>query len=179
MTHEEMVDLIRSGVGTSGGVWADFGAGTGNFTRALRDLIGEEATIYAIDRDEIALQHLHRNLAPTTPHLHLVPGDFTKALPIPELDGLLIANSLHWAREHSEVMALLTGYLKPGGRFLLIEYDADQPRSYIPFPVTFDQFKSLAENSGLTDVREISRRGSQRTGIGMYAASADRSTEPA
>ncbi len=106
--------------------------------------------------------------------LDLIPGDFTHHLSIPVLDGLLIANALHWARDHAEVLALLTAYLKPGGRLLLIEYDTPQPRSYIPFPVTYDRFTTLAQSTGLVDVREVSRRASLRTGVGMYAAVATR-----
>ncbi|HLV37010.1 MAG TPA: hypothetical protein VKY59_17935, partial [Spirillospora sp.] len=56
MNHAEMVALIRAGVESSRGLWADFGAGAGNFTRALRELVGPEAVIYAIDRDRHALR---------------------------------------------------------------------------------------------------------------------------
>jgi hypothetical protein len=34
MEQHEMVALIRDGVPAQGGVWADLGAGTGNFTWA-------------------------------------------------------------------------------------------------------------------------------------------------
>lgn len=48
--QDELKTLIRGGIASSGGTWADFGAGAGNFTLALRDLLGAEATRYAIDR---------------------------------------------------------------------------------------------------------------------------------
>jgi ubiquinone/menaquinone biosynthesis C-methylase UbiE len=46
-----MVALIRGGVAEPGGIWADLGAGTGNFTWALAELLGLSATVHAIDRD--------------------------------------------------------------------------------------------------------------------------------
>ena len=51
-----MVGLIRGGIPTGGGAWADLGAGTGNFTWALRDLLDPTGTIYAIDRDRKAIR---------------------------------------------------------------------------------------------------------------------------
>jgi ubiquinone/menaquinone biosynthesis C-methylase UbiE len=48
MNHNDHVSLIRNGVATSGGVWADFGAGTGAFTLALAEVVGPGAEIYGI-----------------------------------------------------------------------------------------------------------------------------------
>jgi ubiquinone/menaquinone biosynthesis C-methylase UbiE len=65
-----MVALIRGGVPNPGGVWADLGAGTGNFTWALAELLGADATVYALDRDGRAIQaqedRLRANHAPAT-----------------------------------------------------------------------------------------------------------------
>ncbi len=52
MDQGEMVALIRAGVPPAGGVWADLGAGTGNFTLALAEILGPTATIYALARDD-------------------------------------------------------------------------------------------------------------------------------
>ena len=51
MDRAEMIELIRGGVPGAGGVWADLGAGTGNFTWALRELLGTHGLIYSVDRD--------------------------------------------------------------------------------------------------------------------------------
>jgi len=39
-----MQDLIRAGVGAAGGTWAELGAGTGNFTWALAELLCPRGT---------------------------------------------------------------------------------------------------------------------------------------
>ena len=162
MTHDEMVALIRGGVGEPGGTWADFGAGAGNFTRALREMVGPAATLYAIDRDAHALRR-HRDAI-------ILQADFTRPVDLPLLDGLLMANALHWVRNQKAVMQLLTGYLRPGGSLILVEYDVRLPRGYIPFPVPFSRFESLARETGLADVRQIGERASSSGSAGMYAA---------
>lgn len=161
MTHDEMVALIRGGVEAPGGVWADFGAGSGNFTRALRDILGPEATLYAVDRDAQALRSQHNAIT--------LQADFTRRIDLPPLDGLLMANALHWVRNHAAVLRLLASYLRPGGRVLLVEYEVRWPRGYIPFPVPYERFESLAEEVGLEDVQQVGQRQSPSGGAGMYA----------
>ena len=56
MDRTEMLGLIRGGVDAPGGTWADLGAGTGNFTRVLGELLGPRGTIYAVDRDRKAIE---------------------------------------------------------------------------------------------------------------------------
>lgn len=56
MNHQDHVRLLRKGVPTQGGTWADLGAGTGAFTLALADLLGPKAQIYAVDQNARALR---------------------------------------------------------------------------------------------------------------------------
>lgn len=162
MTHEEMVTLIQGGVPHTGGTWADFGAGTGNFTRALRTLIGPQATLYAVDQDAAALR-AQQDAIP-------IHADFTQPLDLPPLDGLLIANALHWVRGQSAAMTHLVCCLRPGGRLLLVEYEAQRPRSFIPFPVPYTRFEALAQMAGLTGIQRVGTRTSPTSGMAMYAA---------
>src|SRR5215212_4141255 len=101
MHQSEMVTLIRGGVPGLGGVWADLGAGTGNFSWALAALIGPQATIYAIDRDAKAIRQLHQRIAQNHPGATIIPqqADFAHTLALPPLDGVLMANALHFIRD--------------------------------------------------------------------------------
>ena len=56
MEHRDAVPLIAAAVGRGSGVWADLGAGTGTFTRALADLLAARSRIYAVDRDARAVR---------------------------------------------------------------------------------------------------------------------------
>jgi SAM-dependent methyltransferase len=172
MTHDEMVALIRAGVRDSGGPWADFGAGSGSFTRALRALLDDSAALYAVDRDARALRTLAKT--PGLARTQIIHADFTQPLALPPLAGLLIANALHWINDQAALMTLLAGYLRPGGALLLVEYDVRQPRGYIPCPVPYPRFARLAADAGLVDAQRVGERRSPSSGVTMYAAMAVR-----
>ena len=101
MKHEDHVALLRGGIAEPGGVWADLGSGTGAFTLALADLIGPAGTIYSVDKDRGALREQEREMRarfPAAPVQYIV-ADFTRRLDLPPLDGLVLANSLHFQRD--------------------------------------------------------------------------------
>src|SRR3954452_14952900 len=109
MQQSEMVALIRGGVLGPGGTWADLGAGTGNFSWALAELIGPEGTIYAIDRDAKAIRQLVQRIAQADPGATILPqqADLTRPLDLPALDGVLMANALHFIRDQQAALALV------------------------------------------------------------------------
>src|SRR4030095_16719883 len=108
--------------------WADLGAGEGAFTLALADLIGETGTIYAVDRDQGALRRLAKAMQERFPKvtLHTLVSDFERPLQLPPLDGIVMANSLHFVRNKTSALARIRAYLKPSGRLLMVEYNSDQ-----------------------------------------------------
>ena len=175
MNRAEMVELIRGGVASTGGAWADLGAGTGNFTWALRELLGAQGQIYAVDRDAKAIQH-QRELLAASLGANIIPvqADLTQRLELPPLEGVLMANVLHFIRDQPAALALNAGYLRPGGRVLLVEYDVAEPLRWVPFPVPFARFAALAAAAGLRDVTSVGRRVSPSSGITMYAGVATR-----
>jgi len=179
MQQSEMVALIRGGVPEPGGVWADLGAGTGNFSWALAELIGAQGTIYAIDRDAKAIHALHQRIAQADPGATIIPqqADFTRALDVPALDGVLMANALHFMRDQPAVLALVSGYLRPGGRLLLVEYELRGPLPWVPFPVSLACLEQLATNAGFEQPIQIGRRVSPASGGAMFAALALRRGE--
>ena len=173
MELEEMINLIRPGVDQSGGVWADLGAGTGNFTRALAVLLDPRATIYAVDRNPSALAGLRAAVAPAA--IIPVVGDFTRALDLPMLDGILMANALHFIHDQVPVLRHLVRYLRRSGRFLVVEYAVRDPLRWVPYPIPFEHFQVLAAGAELAPPTLVGRRRSPSTGIEMYAAVAMRS----
>jgi ubiquinone/menaquinone biosynthesis C-methylase UbiE len=172
MDRAEMVALIRGGVDAPGGIWADLGAGTGNFTWALRELLGPHGTIYAVDRDGKAIVRQRAALAQAAPGatIHPIQADFTRPIELPPLDGVLMANALHFVREQAAALAHIAGYLRPGGRLLLVEYDLDAPVPWVPFPLSPERFRTLARQVGFAEPRLAGTRRSPSTGTSMYAA---------
>jgi ubiquinone/menaquinone biosynthesis C-methylase UbiE len=118
MDHSDHVDLLKPARLTQGGSWADLGAGSGAFTFALRELIGAAANIHAVDKDRSSLNELeggYKSRFGSSDHLNIIVGDFSRALSLPPLDGVLMANSLHFFKEKVSVMKHVKSFLKPNG----------------------------------------------------------------
>ena len=166
MQHDDHVALLRPGVPGPGGIWADFGSGWGAFTLALAELLGPGAAIYSIDRDGGALRQQAQSMAARFPavSLHPIKADFTRPLdpPLPLLDGLVMANALHFVPDAKkpDVVSRLKTYLKPGGRFLLVEYNVDRGNPWVPHPLSYPTWETLARRCGFTQVRQLAVRPS-------------------
>ena len=111
MNHDDHVALLRGGIEQTGRVWADFGSGTGAFTLALAELIGRAGVIYSIEQDRSALAQQERSLRERFPDsiVHYRAADFTRPIPdgVPPLDGIVMANALHFQRRPEPIVQLL------------------------------------------------------------------------
>ena len=154
MDHADHVRLLQGGV-TRGGMWADLGAGTGAFTLALAELVGPGGEVIAVDRDRSALRELERAVRPGGATVRTLGADFTKELDLEPLDGIVMANSLHFVRNKAPVLRLVHDLLKPAGRLLLVEYDADSGNTWVPHPMSFDTWRVLADTNGFTGTRQL------------------------
>lgn len=158
MNHADHVALLAGGVTQGeGGSWADLGAGTGAFTLALADLVGPHGVIHAIDRDRASLAELRSAFVSAVPHAELrtQSADFTRRLELSELDGVVMANSLHFVDDKGAVLALVRGYLKHRGRLLLVEYDSDRGNTWVPHPMSFETWRDVAAKAGFVDTRQL------------------------
>ena len=171
--HADHVALIRAAVEDRPGTWADLGSGTGAFTLALADVLGGRGSVVSVDRDGRALEEQRGHMRSAFPaqFVRFVRADFTRALGLPELDGLLMANSLHFVREKEDVLRRILAYLRPGGRFVLIEYDADHGNPWVPHPLSYPMWERLAPTVGLVATRLIGRVPSRFLGAIYSAAS--------
>ncbi len=156
MNHQDHVRLLQSGV-LPGGRWADLGSGRGAFTLALADLLGTNGAIYSVDRDRRALgeqQAAMQDRFPAVP-VHYVPADFTEPLDLPPLDGIVMANALHFIRPNDKdaVLQMIKGYLRPGGRFILVEYNVDHGNQWVPYPLAYPTWAALARRNGFTETK--------------------------
>jgi ubiquinone/menaquinone biosynthesis C-methylase UbiE len=171
MQHADHVALLRRGIPAPGGLWADFGSGTGAFTLALAELIGPEGRIYSVDRDGAALRALEKRLRARFPAVALSPivADFTRPLELPPLDGLVMANSLHFHRDKEPVLRLVQSYLRPGGRLILVEYGTDRGNHWVPYPLSYQTWQDLACRVGLVGTQLLTTRPSRFLGQ-IYSA---------
>ncbi len=171
MDHTDHVNLIRQGVEGAGPNWADLGAGSGAFTLALADILGPSANIVAIDRDAGALQRNAAEMAKRFPaaEVEYLTADFTAPLDLSNLDGIVMANSLHFQRDHLKVVEQAKGYLRPGGGLVIVEYNIERGNLAVPHPVPFKRWEKLAKDAGFERTELLLRRPSCWHGE-MYSA---------
>jgi SAM-dependent methyltransferase len=171
MNHDDHVALLRGGVEAGPATWADLGSGEGAFTLALADLLGPAGSIHSVDRDTRALQVQLRAISNAFPKVSVTPhvADFTKPLKLPLLDGIVMANSLHFQYDKAAVLRLAGSYLRPAGRLILVEYDTDDGNQWVPFPLSFRSWKTLAAKTGLHDTQQLASVPSRFLGS-IYSA---------
>lgn len=178
MNHTDHVNLLRDGIPRMGGVWADLGCGTGAFTLALADLI-QTGDIHAIDRDAGALREAERQMRARFPSIRMLlhTTDFTQPLMLPPLDGIVMANSLHFvppARKPA-LLPQIRALLKPGGVLLLVEYNVDHGNQWVPYPLSYPTWEGLAAAAGFIHTRLLATVPSRFLGQ-MFSASSVNNT---
>jgi trans-aconitate methyltransferase len=171
MDYREAAELIADAVGEGEGIWADIGAGTGTFTRALLSLLRPGSRVLAVDNDPAAIAALRK----LGDEVIAIQADFLKSLELPDgpVDGMLFANSLHFVPDAGVVLQRLVGLVKPGGRVVVVEYDRRAANPWVPHPIGSDQWPDLAAAAGLANPRVTARRKSKYAGE-LYVAVADR-----
>ena len=165
MNHSDHVNLLRNGIPKTGGIWADFGSGSGTFTLALAELLGPGGEIYSVDKDRGALRTQERAMQTRFPQttLHYLTADFIRPLDVPALDGIVLANALHFQpyATQGRVVELLKSYLRPGGRLILIEYDVDRGNLWVPHPLSYQSWEKLAGECGFAHTQLLATRPSR------------------
>jgi len=170
---EKARTLLRPAVAGLTGVWADLGCGDGIFTSALHTLLDASSEIYAVDRDRRALRAISRNFAESYPEarLQMIHADFTRGVSLPLLDGLLMANALHFVQDKEALLRDLAKQLAPGGRLIVVEYNTARGNFAVPHPIDDAGFVRLATQVGLREARIVARIPSRFLGE-MYAGMA-------
>lgn len=163
MDHHDHVNLLRPANLSPSAPFADLGAGSGAFTLALRELLGPSADIYAVDRDRgrlAELERAYRTRFDDSRNLKIISADFARAIDLPALDGVLMANSLHFFRNKEKVLRHVSSFLKPNGLLLLVEYNVDRGNPWVPHPLSFETFRELAPRAGFSEPRLLAKHPS-------------------
>jgi len=160
MTHQQHVNLVQKAITQKGEIWADLGSGDGAFTLALADLIGKDGAIYSVDQDSKRLDNQKNEFQTHFPDskITFIQSDFTQQLNLPLLDGIVMANSLHYVKDQKFFLQLLPTYLKPHGKLILVEYNTDKGQTpWVPYALSFKTFKHVAEQTGWTNIKLLEK----------------------
>jgi len=63
----------------------------------------------------------------------------------------VMANSLHFFKDKEKVLRHVRSFLKMNGVLLLIEYNVDSGNMWVPYPLSFDTYRSLAPQAGFSE----------------------------
>lgn len=106
---------------------ADFGAGSGFFTRAAGRIVGEGGVVWAVDINRDLLPRIKNlSLAEGLANIEVVHGDIATVggsnLPEESFDVVIASNVLFMLQEQREAIAEMRRVLRAGGRALVLDW---------------------------------------------------------
>jgi trans-aconitate methyltransferase len=147
--------------------WADLGCGSGTFTVALASQLPARSVVHAMDVDARVLKQVPSRRGAVEIATHV--GDFTDfPWPFDALDGVLMANALHYVRDQAAFLRRCDAHARRR-RVLLVEYDTDRANPWVPYPLGYAAAVELFEASGY-DVTALGRRPSVYRRVEIYGA---------
>ena len=164
MTLSDAISLLgHPPIATKPVHWADLGCGAGLFTLALAHFLPQDSTIEAIDLNPTIARQTTKKGVTIIPHT----ADFTREALPPNLDGILMANSLHYVNDQPTFLARI-------GRvpnLLIIEYDTDRPVGrWVPYPLSFATLSTLLSSAGWPHIQKLGSRPSAFGRANLYSA---------
>lgn len=170
MELQEAVEFIKPALWPpqADKVWADLGSGRGLFTRALATLLGRGSMIHAVDRSRQVIEPSRSGNAIVFHELDFSEG----ILPFAQLDGILMANSLHFVKEKTTFLSRLRKLLRENGQMIIVEYELGQGNAWVPYPIPYTSLEALLADTGFKKVSRIGERQSLYGGRKMYACAA-------
>ena len=169
MSPAEARALIAHPSLTAGGpqTWADLGSGDGTFTAALASQLQDGSVVHAMDIDARAVSDVDAPRPGVAIITHV--GDFTEfPWPFTDLDGMLMANSLHYVEDQRAFLRNAVSQLRRK-RLLLVEYDTTSANAWVPYPVSYASATALAADVGLRSITPLKRRRSVYRRAEIYA----------
>jgi SAM-dependent methyltransferase len=147
--------------------WADLGSGEGLFTQALTHLLKPGSHIYAVDKTKPGIIPLYNSVIVESRIYDFVKDE----LDFPPLDGILMANSLHYVSDKKALLNKLSLLLKPTACIIIVEYDTDIPiPKWVPFPLSFQSLQNLFRQAGYETIIPIGKRASVYGRANLYSS---------
>lgn len=136
-----------------GATVADVGAGVGYFTWRLAEHVGPSGVVYGEDIQQAMLDQLGKNMAERhIGNVKPVLGSIDDPkLPRDSIDLIILVDVYHEFSEPEKMLDHMRDSLKPGGRLVLLEYRAEDPKVPIrpEHKMTLKQVRQEVEPEGL------------------------------
>jgi trans-aconitate methyltransferase len=121
------------------------GSGSGTFTMALAQSPAPGSTIYAVDLDPGALERIpgQRNRV----QIRKIITDLqSSTLHLPSVDGVLMANTLHFIEEQQVFLRRL---LSVADHFLIVEHEGNKPNPLGAISGCFEKLCQIFTEAGV------------------------------
>lgn len=169
MQQTEAIHLIKNDyvIQSAPQTWADLGCGAGTFTLALASLLHKESVIFAVDKDEAALRKIPEVYNEVTIYKRI--ADFTKEdFLFTNLDGVLMANALHFIKNKTDFIYKFNTYLKEDACWLIVEYETSRANPWVPYPARYHDLEKLFKDNGYNNITKL-REAPSKYHNAMYA----------
>jgi hypothetical protein len=94
----------------------------------------------------------------------------TDSMDLSNLDGILMANSLHYIKDKISFLENAKNWFRNKPVFLIVEYDRDDSNPWVPYPLSFMKLRELFTGQGFTDIKKLSEINSIYSTGKMYSA---------
>jgi ubiquinone/menaquinone biosynthesis C-methylase UbiE len=163
LKQEIAISLIKKAITNRGQpqIWVDLGRGSGTFTKALAQILPSGSLIYAID----ALTQKFPAIMGNNVTIEFIKADFESCtFNFFDIDGILMANSLHYVKDNPALINRLEKYLTIDRKYVIIEYETSNANQWVPFPISFNQLQELFNQF---DRRKIVKVATQKSIYGQ------------
>jgi SAM-dependent methyltransferase len=152
------------------GIWVDAASGDGVFGQALLEIANPSIDIIGFDIDRSVVQHFISQLKARTLQCYALQADLRRQLPFVGVDGIILANGLHFYPRPQQVRLLehCAQALRQTGQLVVVEYNTERSTNAVPYPISEKNINHLLSPAGFTGPKKISRVRSTYLGE-MYA----------
>lgn len=147
--YPTLISLLREGLTV-----LDVGCGTGAISKGIAQKVGPTGRVVGIDNTEHFIRS-GRETHAGVPNLELVHADLFSFEPVNKFDLIVSARTLQWLSNPKAALQRLKGWLKPGGRISVLDYNHQalewQPEPPPSMRKFYDTFLKWRADAGMNN----------------------------